>query len=181
MTWWWFVLAVLPGLLLVALYEYKRLTRLRYMARAERACAEFGEIRHELVLAVAHGEMRPDDPAWRFLYQASSQVLHAPRFYREFTTYICLAVATDQPSSPGMLQPSQVNDFARPLLERFVHGLDALIEEFAHPVLALFAYMNGAKILEFMWQLQNSKREIERRRSELERLREAGQAALAVG
>lgn len=172
------MLALLPAILLLTLYEYKRSTRLRYMARAERACAEFGKIRHELLLGIARGDITVDDPAWEFLYQASSHVLHVPAFYKEFTTYLCLAVATDQQPT-SKLSPSQVNAFARPLLQRFVRGLDGLIEEFAHPLLALFAYMNGATIIASMKKLRDSKRELERRRSELQRLRAAGAAALA--
>jgi hypothetical protein len=175
----WFVLAVLPAVALVALYEYKRLTKLRHMARAERACAEFGKIRHELVLAMARGELRAEDPAWQFLYRSSSQVLLMPEFFREFTTYICLAVVTDD-AGPKHLDPSQVNALTRPLLQRFVKGLDELIEEFAHPVIALFAFMSGQRIVEWIFQLRDATRELERRRSELLSLREAGVRALAA-
>jgi len=178
----YFVLAILPGLVAVVLYEYKRATKLRYMARAERACAEFGAIRHELTLAMAKGEIGDADaPAADFLVRASGDVLHASEFFREFTTVICVAYATDTlPKNARYLDKSQTTDFTRPYIQRFVTGLDSLIEEFAHPFLAILATLNGDTVISSMHQLGEHTRELRRRREELERLRDAGTAALAA-
>jgi len=166
----------------ILLQDYRRITQLRYMTRAEKACKRFGQIRHQLVLAYARGELRQEDEkAFRYLHVACTRVLHAPNFFREVSTAICVAIAGDAvPKLVESLAPGDLSPATRPLMKEFVESLDALIEEFAHPLLAVFAAMNGRSVLDFVVQVRDARREVERRRHELERLRRAGAEALAV-
>ncbi len=173
---------VLAVLAYVLIKDYRRLAQLRYMAQTERACRGFAEIRHELVLALARGEIQPsDEKAFRYLHVACTRVLHTPSFFREISTAVCVAVAQDAlPEPQETLASGDLSPVTRPLLERFVAAMDGLIGQFAHPLLAVFAAMNGISVTQFVLQLREARREIDRRRQGLERLRMASAKALAA-
>lgn len=183
MTWLILILAsAVLGVLYGFVKDYRRIKQLRFMARAERATAKFGDVRHMLVLAYARGEIRPEDQkAFSFIHQACTQVLHAPDFFREVSTAICLSIAGDKVRRPkDSITGRDLSAVTRPALEQFVQAMDELIEQFAHPLLAAFAAMNGVRVLEFVVRARDARREIDRRRRTLEELRRCGAAALAA-
>lgn len=170
------------AILALLVFEYRRIKRLKYMLRAEIACGEFGKIRHELMLAYAAGQISPDDQGFEFLHLACTRVLHSPEFLREFSTYYCLAVATDSlpPSPKPKLMAGDLTDVTRPLVARFVQNVDALTHQFADPVLVFLAAMTGShSVLHWAHRVRDAKRELARRRQELEDWRQAGAAALS--
>ena len=169
-------------ILVFAAVEYRRIKRLQSMARAERACARFGQIQHDLVMAFHAGTFRQEDlKAFRHIYLMCTQVLHIPRFLREFTTDLFVAVARDNlPKNSEGLRRDDLTARTRPYLGRTVHEIDTLIQEFAHPLATALAAVGNARVIDFVLRIRDLHHEVERRRRELESLRDEGSALLAA-
>lgn len=169
---------ILLPLAYVVVKDLRRTKQLKYMAAAERACAEFGAIRNELAIARASGRISDEDlEAFVYLTRSCTNVLRIPKFFREMSTAVCVAIANDRIPEPNRLR---VGPSLQPQFVRFVDALDKLIHQFAHPFIVAAATMNGCSSIDLMFRMRDWSREIRRQRRALESIRQGTKSILAA-
>lgn len=144
-----FLIVGLVAILIYALYEYRRETRLRLLERTERLHIRFSDLRHRLVLLAGSGQLSRDDQrAFKFLYTAITYLLRHPSLYQRIGTanWVALRAATsDSGGNQGVsLTKKDFSESIHPLLKEYVEASMDLMKEFSHParIILLAALLN---------------------------------------
>lgn len=160
-----------------------RLARIRRVEHAERLRLRFGRLRHRLVMHGGSGKMGADErDAFRFLYEATTVVLHNPKSYRSFSHAVCINLLDPELSArPPRLKKKSISKATRPLFKEFVKASDDLVNQFTDPMLViLVCFGQGHRnVIEACRAIAKTRRELEERKAAAETWRQAG--ANAVG
>lgn len=179
-----FVTAIFVALFVVL--ETRRSTRLRHLERAERIRMRASGIRHRLVMLAGAGEIgAADRAAFEFIYRATTMLLRFPSHYRIMSDSMCKVMLDPdpKPSSPPLLRFEEVSEKTRALLVDTDEALDAMIDQFSHPLILAMAAISGSNASRFVADLgfRSRIRQIERERKALDEWRTAASAALGAG
>lgn len=176
-----FIAGSVATLLLLALLEWRRSARIAYMERAERMRVRLSHLRHQLVLFGGTAMKSEDRRAFEFLYGLTTLLLRYPRYYQQISTSVCFAFMDGAPRRPPRIKKRDISSRTRPFLEDCVRAADDLVQQFAHPILLILAFLSRKRVLE--WARERGRQmsefhEILEERKVIEEYRQLGARAL---
>jgi hypothetical protein len=126
----------------------------------------FSQLRHKVVAYAGSGKMGRDEKrSIRFLYEGTTFPLRCPFLYRDISFMVCKSFVEDGPAGPPKLKKGDFTSRTRPLLKEYVAISEDLVNQFAHPLFCVSAWLGGRKVLEMFREM----RAMERARKEAKR------------